>query len=127
MEVYASISGCYLRWLFTQLGLKYSILLPVSGVLCFVLVLAIVLRSKGPMAAVALVLVVHVPLLIGLYATIEGIIETCTVIHGVAPSSAELASGIGTSLAAAKVAILLMVPAYSAAAIGAFLRGRHNN
>ncbi len=115
---------CHLWWLFTQLGLSYSILLSLSGLLSFVIALIIVRRGKGPMAAAALVLIVHVPLLIGLYATIEGLMQTCTIMHGGPPRSAELASGIGTSLVAPKVALLLMIPGYATAVIGAFLRAR---
>ncbi len=113
----------YLWWLFTQLGLKYSILLPLSGLLCFVLALVIVRRGEGPMAAAALVLIVHVPLLIGLYATVDGLMQTCTFMHGAAPRSTDLLTGIHTSLVASKVALLLMIPGYTTAAIGALLRG----
>lgn len=111
-----------LEWMFRMLGLFYGILLPLAGLVSFLLVLILLLRGKGPMAAASLVLIVHIPLLIGLFAAIEGGIQTCTVIHGVAPTSAEFAIGISTSLVAPLVGMLMMVPGYLAAVIGTFIR-----
>jgi hypothetical protein len=111
-----------LEWMFRMLGLFYGILLPLAGLVSFLLVLILLLRGKGPMAAASLVLIVHIPLLIGLFAAIEGGIQTCTVIHGVAPTATEFAFGISTSLVAPLVGMLVMVPSYLAAVIGTFIR-----
>ncbi len=118
-----------LFWVFTSLGFPYVILLPLAGFLCFVLTLIVVLRGRGPMAAAALILIVHVPLLIGAFAAIQGGIASYTVIamSETAPKPSEVAEGISTALVAPMVAMLLMVPGYATAALGAFIRSLVTN
>lgn len=118
------VQQSYLRWMYLALGLEYSLLLPLAGLACFVLALVVVLRGKGPMSAAALILIVHVPLLIGVFAAIQGVISSYTVIamSESTPKPSELASGISTALFAPLVGMLLMVPGYAAAAIGAVVR-----
>jgi len=113
-----------LSWMFTALGFPYVILLPLAGLLCFLLALIVVLRGTGPMAAAALILIVHVPLLIGIFAAIQGGIASYTVIatSATTPKPSELAAGISTALLAPMVGMLLMVPSYATAALGAFIR-----
>ena len=108
----------------TALGFPYVILLSLTGVLCFLLALIVVLRGKGPMAAASLVLIVHVPLLIGIFAAIQGGIASYTVIAtGAAPPKpSEVAAGISTALVAPLVAMIFMIPGYATAALGAFIR-----
>ncbi|MCO6457949.1 MAG: hypothetical protein J5I93_21815 [Pirellulaceae bacterium] len=99
-------------------------MLPLAAIVCFGLVLLIVLRGKGPLAAAALVLIVHVPLLIGIYAALEGMLASYTVIAASSstPKPADVATGVSTALVAPLVAMLLMVPSYATAAIGALVR-----
>ncbi len=113
-----------LSWMFTALGFPYVILLPLAGLLSFLLALVIVLRGKGPMAGAALILIVHVPLFIGVFAAIQGAIASYTVIAMSAstPKPSEVAAGISTALVAPLVGMLLMVPGYATAALGAFIR-----
>lgn len=113
-----------LSWMFMALGLKYAILLPVAGLVCFLLVLILVIRGKGPLAAASLILIVHVPLLIGIFAAIQGAIGSYSVIamSPTTPKPSEIAVGILTALVAPLVGMLLMVPGYATAAIGAFIR-----
>ncbi|GAA5504883.1 hypothetical protein [Novipirellula caenicola] len=113
-----------LRWMFASLGLPYAILLPLAGIVCFLFALIIVVRGKGPMAAAALILVVHVPLLIGVFAAIQGAIASYTVIamSPATPKPSEVAAGISTALVAPLVGMLLMVPGYMTAVLGAFIR-----
>ena len=113
-----------LSWMFTALGFPYLILLPLAGALCFFLALIVVIRGKGPMAAAALILIVHVPLLIGVFAAIQGGIASYAVIamSEATPKPADVAAGISTALVAPMVGMLLMVPAYATAVIGAFTR-----
>ena len=114
----------FLSWTITALGFPYLMLLPLAGLLCFLLALVVVLRGKGPMAAAALILIVPVPLLIGVFAAIQGGISSYTVIAASAttPKPSEVALGVSTALIAPLVGMLLMIPGYTIAALGAFIR-----
>jgi hypothetical protein len=118
------IQVSYLSWLFQALGFKYAVLLPLAGLISFLIATTIVLRGKGPIAAAGLILVVHVPFLIGLFAAMEGIAASYRIIAmsetPVKPS--ELALGISMALAAPMVGMLLMVPGYAVGAVGALIR-----
>ena len=113
-----------LSWMLGALGWPYAILLLLAGLVSFLLALVIVLRGKGPMAAAALMLIVHVPLLIALFAVTLGAIKSYTVIatSASAPKPSEVAAGISTALVALLVGMLLMAPGYAIAALGAFIR-----
>ena len=119
----------FLSWMIMALGFPYVVLLPLAGLLCFLLAGFVVLRGKGPMAAAALILIVHVPLLIGIFAAIQGGIASYTVIamSESSPKPSEVAAGISTALVAPLVGMLLTVPGYATAAIGAFIRSLQNN
>ena len=113
-----------LSWMFTALGFPYVILLPLAGMLCFVLALVVILRGKGPMAAASLVLIVPMPFLIGVFAAMQGAAASYTIIamSSVAPKPSELAEGISTALVAPMIGMLLMVPGYATALFGSFAR-----
>jgi uncharacterized membrane protein len=113
-----------LTWIFAALGLPYVILLSLAGLISFLLALLIVQRGKGSMAPAALILIVHAPLLIGIFAAIQGGIASYTIIatSGATPKPSEVAAGISTALIAPMIGMLLMVPGYATAAIGAFVR-----
>jgi hypothetical protein len=102
----------------------YAIVLPLAGLICFLLALILVLRGKGPMAAAGLILIVHVPLLIGVFAAIQGAIASYTLIamSATTPKPSELAAGISMALVAPMVGMVLMVPGYATAALGAIIR-----
>jgi hypothetical protein len=113
-----------LSWIVAALGFPYVILLPLAGMLCFLLTLLVVLRGSGPMAAVTLLLVVPAPLMIGVFAAIQAAIDSYTVIamSATTPRPSQVAAGISTALVAPLVGMLLIVPGYATAAIGAFIR-----
>ena len=111
-----------------SLGWFYMILLPAMPAMAavsFLCVVFLLAKGKGPMAAVAILLFVHAPLLVGLFATIQGLTKSFEIIGMIprAPSSGVLAVAIGHPLQAMKVAILLTVPTYALAAIWTFVRG----
>ena len=64
------------------------------------------------------------PLLVGIFAAIQGGIASYTVIAtGAAPPKpSEVAAGISTALVAPLVAMVFMVPGYVTATLGAFIR-----
>ena len=117
------VQQSYLSWMFAALG-PYALLLPLAGLLCFLLALVLVARGKGPMVAACLILIVHVPLLIGVFAALQGGIASYTVIAASAttPKPSDVAAGISTALFAPLVGMMLMVPGYATAAVGAFIR-----
>ena len=120
----APVQQSFLNWVFMSLGPAYALLLGLAGLLSFILALVIVLRGKGPMAAAALVLIVHVPILLGIFGALGGAINSYTVIamSPVSPKPSEVASGISTALFGAMFALIMTMPGYAVAAIGAVAR-----
>ena len=114
----------FLSWIFMALGFRYAILLPVSALVSFVLTLIVVVRGKGPMASVALVLIVPVPLVIAVFAAIEGGISSYRVIATLqnGPAPGRDAAVISTLLVAPMVGMLLMAPSYILAILGSLFR-----
>lgn len=114
----------FLQWIFMALGLKYTLLLPLAAFVAFVLTLIVLLRGKGPMAAAALIFIVPMPFLIGIYGAIDGLISVYQVIAATAvqPKPSELAEGTSMALAAPMVGMLLMIPAYTLATVGSIVR-----
>lgn len=113
-----------LSWVFNSLGFPYVMLIPLAGILSFLLALFIVLRGRGPLAAAALILVVHVPLFVGFFAAFQGMIASFTIIamSGTTPKPSELAQGYATAMVAPMMSILMMTPGYLVAVVGAFFR-----
>ncbi|EMI18240.1 putative membrane protein [Rhodopirellula maiorica SM1] len=99
-------------------------MLPLSALLGFICVVLLVLRGKGPMAAASILLFVHAPLMIGIFAAVQGLISSYSIIatSAATPKPSDVAAGFSTALFAPVVALLLMIPSYSAAAIGTFVR-----
>ncbi len=124
MEADQPVQQSLVNWILTALGFPYMIVLPLAGILCFAFALILVIRGKGPMAAASLILIVHVPLLIGVFAALQGGIASYVVIatSESTPKPAEVAAGISTALIAPLVGIILMVPGYAIAALGAMIR-----
>lgn len=124
MEDPAPVQQSMIVWYVRSLGLVNSVLLPLAAMICCLVALFIVVRGKGSLAGAALVLVVHVPFMIGLYAAFGGLINVFAVIamsaNPVKPS--ELAEGFSTSVVAPQVALLLTVPLYAVAIFGSLIR-----
>jgi len=113
-----------LAWAFEALGIYYAALLPLAGLVSFLMVLLIVMRGKGPMAAATLVLVVHVPLLIGIFGAVHGLLTSYSMIAAspTSPKPAALAAGFSTALFVPLFAILCMIPGYLVALFGGLVR-----
>ena len=113
-----------LAWTFSALGVRYTLLLPLAGLVCFLLVLLLVIRGKGPWVSTALLLIVPLPLLLGIFAAIEGLIASYAVIANspTIPKPSEWAAGYAAALVAPIVGMLVMGPAYATACLGSFLR-----
>ena len=113
-----------LSWAFMGLGPIYLTLLLLAALSSFVLALIIVTRGKGGMASTALLFIIPLPFLIGIFATLQGSIHSFTIIamSEAAPKPAEIAQGISLALVAPLVGLLLMVPAYAVAVLGSLVR-----
>ena len=76
------------------------------------------------MAAASILLFVHAPLMIGIFAAVQGLINVYYIMamSGTTLKPADTASGYATAILAPVVAMLLMAPAYITAAVGMFLR-----
>lgn len=113
-----------LSWFFHALGVQYTILLPLAGLLSFVLALALVLRGRGPMATAALLLAVALPLLVGVYGALDGAIMSFIVIarSSVTPKPSEVAQGVAMSLVTPMAGTWAMAPAFLVAVVGSLVR-----
>ncbi len=113
-----------LTWMVNSLGTTYLVLLPAAALLSIVLALAVVIRGRGPMAAAMLILVVPIPLMIGCYAALHGVINAFQIlaVSGTAPKPSDIATVVAVSLLPPFVGLLLMTPAYTVATIGTFVR-----
>jgi hypothetical protein len=113
-----------LSWAISALGPMYIVLLPLSALLSFVVVLVLLFRGRGPMAAASILLFVHAPLMIGIFAAVQGLISVYYIMamSGTTLKPADTAAGYATALLAPAIAMLLMAPSYIAAAAGTFLR-----
>lgn len=114
----------HLNWAYEALGLTYTVAMLLAGLVCFGVVLFLVRRGRGPMAAAALVLVVPVPLWIGLLAMAHGLCSSYWVLarSATAPHLSALYDSYSTALVAPIVGLLVTLPAFMCAVIGATVR-----
>ena len=113
-----------ISWFASAMGPKYLLLLPLAGLLAFVLILVLVIRGRGWAAAAATVLLVPLPLVVGVFGTVEGMMNSYLVIamSDVAPKPAAVAEGVSTALVTALFGLLLMAPSYLLAVTGLLVR-----
>jgi hypothetical protein len=114
----------YLMWLFSALGVKYTLFLPLAALVAFVVVGFLIWKGKGPALVGALVFVVPLPVLVGILGVIEGLMAMFQVLAASdtsAPASA-IAEGISMSLVSAWVGMFLTIPTYLLATIGLAVR-----
>lgn len=114
----------YLVWLIQAMGIRYTFLLPLAGLIAFVVVLFLVLKGKGHALPVALLLIVPLPVLVGFVGVIDGMMASFMVIASsdTSPKPSAVAEGISMSLVTAWIGILLAVPSYLLATIGMCVR-----
>ena len=114
----------YLEFMFNSLGWRYTFLLPLAALVSFVLILVLALRGKGSAVPAALVLLVPLPIIVGIFGVVDGMLASFQVIamSNTAPRPAEYAHGISMSLMTLFVGILLAVPGYVLAVCATFVR-----
>lgn len=118
------VGSSFLHWMYLALGVKFSILLPLAGIVACAMTAFLVVRGRGPFAATATVLMVTLPLWVGLYGALESLITSYRIIGAAAdgPKLNETADAFFWSLAAPLVGVLMMIPAFLAAVIGSTVR-----
>jgi len=100
----------------------YIIPLLLTGIIGCVLAFIIVKRSKGPLAGAALLLIIHLPLFIGLFAALEGLLSFF-MLFGWRPAKAEeLVREAARGLVTPILALIVMSPSYAVAAVGDLIR-----
>jgi hypothetical protein len=124
MDTAAPPQPSFLLWLFQSLGLMYSGLFLLSAVIGFVLTLVLLVRGKGPMSVVCLLLVVHLPVVIGVLGAVQGMISMYSVLaaSNSTPKPADLAQGISISLVTVLIGSMLTLGFYLLAIPGTLLR-----
>ena len=110
----------FVMWLISALGWKYVLLLPASALLSFVLTALLVIAGKGRTTGAALVFIVAIPFLIGLFGMFDGLMASFMVIarSTAAPKPSEYALGMSMSITTPLIGMLLMVPSYLLATAG---------
>jgi len=113
-----------LGWFFESLGIFYFLLLALAAISSFAMILILVIRGRGPLCGTAMVLIVPIPFLVGIFGGIDGLMRSYMVISAgsIAPHPNEAAAAISTSLVAPFVGMLLMVPGYLLATGGMLAR-----
>ena len=113
----------FVGWMIRCMG-PIGKLIPVAGFICCVLTLTVVIKGQGQFAVAALVFLVPIPALLGLFGTVWGMILSLQVIaaSSVAPSPSEVSDGIATSLFNPMLGLIAMTPSYLVATPGLFIR-----
>jgi hypothetical protein len=114
----------FLLFLLNALGWRYSLGLPLFAVIALVLTLILVARGRGPNVGAALVFIVPLPLLLGLFGALDGLLMSYAVLasSAVAPKPSEVAAGYSAALVTVMVGFVAMGPAFLVATAGLFIR-----
>ena len=114
----------FLVWVIGSLGWKYVLLLPVSALFSFVLTAVLVTAGKGKTTGAAVAFAVAIPLLVGIFGLLDGLVASFMVIANsstiVKPS--EWSEGFSTGLVTPLIGMLLMAPSYILATAGLSIR-----
>jgi hypothetical protein len=104
----------YLVWFYKALGIRYTVLLPGSGLMVFLGALAVIGLARRPAPLAAYMLFVPLPFFIGVFAAVDGMIAAYSVIaySSTMPKPSEFAAGYSTALVAPLVGMLVTAPTY---------------
>ena len=114
----------YLMWLVRSLGLRFTVLLPLAGLVSFALTGVLVVAGKGKSNGTAIAFVVGIPFLVGIFGMLDGFMASFIVIASAptSPKPSEIADGISSAIVTPFIGMLLMAPSYMLATIGLFIR-----
>jgi hypothetical protein len=121
---YEPVRQSYLAWMYNALGIKYAALLTLSGLCVFFVVIAAVIFCKRPATLASFLVLLPLPFLIGVFASVEGMIASWSVMatSTTSPNPSELGLGISTALFSTLVGLVVTFPSYLLMAIGLPLR-----
>jgi len=113
-----------LSWMFMSLGPFYGLLIPLVGFALFVGACCVVGLNRRSAVIAAFLVFLPLPLMIGLFASVQGLIASFSIIAtaGATPKPSEMAVGISTALFATLVGLLATFPSYFVLAFGLFFR-----
>ena len=113
-----------LQLLLTSVGPTFAIVLPLAGILSFLLTFILVTRGRGAMAAASILLVVNLPLFIGIILGVKFMVDTNYEIvnGGATPDPNILTETISSAFVAPFFGILVAVPGYLVALFGTLVR-----
>jgi hypothetical protein len=113
-----------LEFIYHSLGFLYCVLLPLSALVSFILVVVAVARWRGAASVAVLMFAAPMPVYLGLYATVSGLLASYQVIMYTTtqPRPSEMAQGIGMSLVSFWIGMFLSVPGFFVALIGSLVR-----
>ena len=116
----------YLSWYLNALGVENAAWLSLSTFVSCVLILWLAFRGKGIHAALAMILLIPVPLIIGVYAGLDGAISAMVVISRGAtqPTGSQFASGLAMTFVAPWLGMLLCIPNYLVALLSMLVRSQ---
>ena len=124
MDVAPQQPRSYLHFLIVSLGLRYTIGLPLVALLSFIAIVLLLLFGKNRYVGAAILTILPMEPLMGMYAFVDGLIASFQVISmaGVAPKPADMAEGFAMSLVATLVSLALSCPIFLTAAVGLSIR-----
>lgn len=110
-------------WIARSMGVV-GVLVLGAGAFCFVVTLLVTIRGQGPFACAALVLLIPIPLLIGLFGTGKGLISSFQVLalYPGPVKAGELCAAISETLVTPMLGLVVMVPSYLVATLGSIFR-----
>lgn len=113
----------YAMWIVRSMGMV-GVLILGAGAFCFVVTLLVVIRGQGPFACAALVLIVPIPFLIGLFGMGSALIASFQVVSYavVSVKASEVFAGLTESLVNPMLGLTVMVPSYLVAILGSIFR-----
>ena len=112
------------QWFINSLGVGLIGLVCLFMLLSSIIALFVSLRGRGPMAVAALILVVPLPLLVGIFAGMAGQVNSYLVVatSSSMPKPSDLAAGMSTSMLAPLLGLIASGPGFLIALVGSLVR-----
>ncbi|MCH5374186.1 MAG: MotA/TolQ/ExbB proton channel family protein [Planctomycetes bacterium] len=123
-QLQAPVQRSYLSWMFSSLGPIYGLLIPLAGITVFLGACLVVAMSRRPAVIAAYLVFLPLPLLIGVFGSIQGLIASYAVIAAstTSPKPADVAAGVSTALFTVLIGLLVSFPSYFVLAVGLLMR-----
>ena len=114
----------YLKWMLHSLGPFYGLAIPLVGFAVFVGACLVVAMNRRPAVIASYLVFLPLPLLIGLYGSLQGFISSYHLIatSPTSPKPSEIAAGVSTGLFTVLVGLMVIFPSYFVLAFGLLIR-----